>query len=473
MFFDELLKLETEELIDFTFTKYNFLMWPFIRRVVLEKICLRLTQSSPPVAYFDKSNVVKEVVPYTYNSFKHNPYKWSNFPIVFFTTQRTVNFKKNNKYFNRLTDYFASVYKDLSLIVERSENKVFKLPRCVDNITFEDYIYVTSYLKTLFAQPSDKDLYKIENFVKYLKKIFNSFLDEKDFISIYKKLVNHSKKYPFVYESYCKLFENLKPSVIFSVGRGSKRIYLYKAAKDMGIKVAELQHGIISKSHVLYNYSDSMINSSQFQEYLPDYFLTFGSFWNKYLRDSTKKVVIGYPHLTTSLSEIKRLSCPKFSQDKKRILIISQGTHTKDFVEIAKYLSAKLGNNIKIFYKLHPAEVLFEDRYKELYNYKNIDVFKDGNIYELFCECDCIVACYSTAILEALAFHKPIFILNNSWSKEFIPLEIGVWFSEKEELYNLLHQDSSIGEYAYDFFEKTDWRENYIKFIENEIGLSV
>lgn len=473
MLIDDLLSLETEELLNFRFTEHDFLIWPFIRRVVLEKIYFKLTKSSFPVAYFDKKNFYKKICPYLYHTFCNNPFKYFNFPIVLFNTQRTVNFKKDGKYFNRLTDYFALEYPDISLIVERTENQEYKLPRYFENITFEDYIYSIVYFKMIFKKHLKEDEKKIKDFIIYLKSNFNNYLNDKDIASIYKKLIVHSKVFPLVYDNYRKLFDNLKPKVIISVGRGSKRIYLYKAAKDYGIKVAELQHGFISNSHILYNYSEDIINSSEYSQYLPDYLLTFGSFWNNCVRDSAKKIVIGNPHLINTVSNIQNRPKNK-SNDKKIILIVSQGTHTKEFVETAKEISKKFDKQYVIYFKLHPAEVLFEERYKELYTYKNIQVCKDGDIYEYIFVCDFLIGCYSTVVLEALAFKKTVFILDNNWSREFIPSTIGKWFKNTKELIEKIdNNDCNVNDIDLRAVWETNCRKNYRNFIENEIGLKI
>lgn len=472
MLIDDLLSLETEELLNFRFNEHNFLIWPFIRRVVLEKIYLKLTNSSFPVAYVGKIGLKKSVL-YIYNALKYNPYKWSNFPIVFFTTQRIVNLNKGGKYHNKIFDYFALEFPKDSLIVERTEMQTFKLPRFFDNVTFEDYIYIKGYARAIFKRLPVNEINKINTFIEYIKKKFCLYLDKKDINSIYKKLLWHFKVYPIIYKSYMLLFKNLRPSVIISVGRGSKRIYLYKVAKDLGIKVAEFQHGILNNSHLLYNFGESIINSSEYREYLPDYLLTFGDFWNSSIRDPLKKITIGNPHLSIKMKELENTSNLNKKQSKKVILIVSQGTHTNIFVNIAEYLSNKLSDDYIINFKLHPGEISFTERYNKLYQYNKIKVFKEGDIYDFISKSDCIIACYSTVILEAIAFNKLIFIYDDYWSKEFIPEEIGYRFKDNSELYSLITSKKIAVKNNPLFFWDTNWKENYRNFIENEIGLKI
>lgn len=470
MLIDKILDIETEELLNFRFSKYNFLIWPFIRKDVIERIYYKQTNSSIPMATSEKSNIFNKFL-YINNLIKYNPFRYNDFPIVFTSTQRVVNVKRDGKFFNRAIDYLALEYPNISLILELSERKILKQPRYFNNIAYEDYIYLKSYLKKIFSKFTKQDEVNINNCIEYINSKFNLYLDKEDAYFIKKKLIKHVTLYPFIYKYYRKLFKKLKPSIIISVGRGIKRIYTLKAAKDMGIKVAEVQHGIITKAHQLYNYSDVVGNNKEFKTYLPDYLLTFGEFWNNNMRDPTKKVIIGSPHFTEM---VKRFADIQYRNMKEKyILFVSQGTLTKVFVELAKDLVKKISKNgYKIIFRLHPGEVPFEERYEELYCLDNIEVDKNGDIYELIYKCDCIVACYSTTIYEALAFKKPTFIIDNQWSREYIPKEIGNWFKTSDELYRLIistvQHEVNISKNI-NYFWDPNWQKNYRNFIEKEL----
>ena len=120
---------------------------------------------------------------------------------------------------------------------------------------------------------------------------------------------------------------------------------------------------------------------------------------------------------------------------------------------------------------MHPEEVAFESRYNELYEFKNVEVVKFGDIYEYFALCEIIIACYSTSIYEALGFKKSIFLLDNDLSKD-IPNNIGIRFKKVEELKNLIlnrknqEQDNNL-----EYFFNSNWEMKYKQFLSKEIGL--
>ena len=171
----------------------------------------------------------------------------------------------------------------------------------------------------------------------------------------------------------------------------------------------------------------------------------------------------------------KRTSIKKYGrvkEQKNTILIISQGDITNKFVNIAKFLSAKLPD-YQIVFKLHPGEVPFEWRYKELYNYANIELVKFGDIYEYIARSEKIVACNSSAIFEALGFHKKLFILDDEITKNFIPKNIGMRFKENEELKDLIlsNEEPNVN-YNLDYHFNSNWKENYKNFLREEVGIN-
>ena len=259
------------------------------------------------------------------------------------------------------------------------------------------------------------------------------------------------------------MIRKIKPKVIFfRMGYyGGINAYYIKWAKDMGIKTAEFQHGIISKMHPAYNYGVGLINSKEYKKYTPDYFLTYGDYWNKEIRIPGKSYTIGNPHFHESIKNYNNVD-----EEKETILIVSQGIITNDFVNIAEFLAKKFKNK-KIIFKLHPGEVRFEERYKSLYKYSNVEIKKDGDIYELLARYEYIVASFSTVVFEALAFKKKIFILKNKYSDIYIPKNLGVRFDSNEELVDLINNKNYNKNYNnIDYYFNSNWRNNYLNFLK-------
>jgi hypothetical protein len=473
MLINEILSMEAEELLNYKFSEHGFLIWPLARAHVLNQIYLKHTNSSISTARSEKLKFY-EKISYLYNTIKGNPFEYSNYKIVFLLSQIACSIKKEGKYFNRLHDYFALEYPASTLIIEKSARKKYTLPRYFDNVALEDYMNIKPHLKSMFKRPKSKDVDTIKLFIKCLATLFKDYLDCLDLHKISNKLLKHAVTHALLYQNYIELFKKLKPTItfIYLASGGRKKIFAIRAAKELGIKVGEFQHGVITLAHPYYNYGECIFKSTEYKKYLPDYLLTWGAFWNNNMIHPSKKIIIGNPHFTIKHGEYSNIKKTK-TDEKKVVLVISQGTITDNLVDITKGLSKILySKKYEIIFRLHPGEVPFIDRYKDLYSLSNVKISKNGDIYDLLFHCDYIVACYSTVIFEGLGFRKPVFVLDNYWSRICIPAVIGKWFKNVDELYDLIistdPEPSGININTEQYFASS-WQKNYRDFIENEI----
>jgi CDP-glycerol glycerophosphotransferase (TagB/SpsB family) len=121
---------------------------------------------------------------------------------------------------------------------------------------------------------------------------------------------------------------------------------------------------------------------------------------------------------------------------------------------------------------MHPGEIQNYELIKPLETFENIDIKKDGDIYELLAKSESIIACYSTTVFEAMAFKKNIYILDNEFSKNYIPKEIGLRFKNNHELLNLIkNKVKNDWDLDIEYYFNSKWKENYKRFINKEVGL--
>jgi len=446
----------------FIIKEKDLMIWPLIRWRVLSYIKRKEKKIAIPHAGHTKLSLKN--FRYIYNSLKYAPHRLNKrYNIFYYISARG---RLNNKNFNIGADYYSSLLPK-TLVIDASYRGHYYIPDNTDNFAIGEYGELKAFLlyqiKRLFSK---KNNHSIERFIEFLKTKDNI---EEDFAEkIRKKLYYYYYGYDY-YRSYItNVFKKLNPKIIFvrTASYGRYISILLKIAKENGILTGEFQHGNISESHMAYNYGDAIFESEHYIKHLPDYILTFGDYWNDKIKIPSKKITIGNPHFYESIKKYKDIK-----EQKDSILIISQGDITDKFVKIAKYLSKEL-QNYRILFKLHPGEVPFEGRYKELYKYANIELAKSGDIYEYIAHFENIVACYSTTIFEALGFNKKLFILNNKLSEEFIPENIGLRFKENEELKDLILNTKELNmTYNLEYYFNSNWKENYKNFLNEEVGI--
>lgn len=446
---------------DFVIKEHNLLIWPLIRWPVLSYI--QMIKDNVSSANAKHLLLSVRNFRYIYDTLLYAPHKLNRkYNVIFYVTARG----RLNKNFNIYSDYFSSLL-DKTLVIDSSFRRCYFIPDNTDNFATGDYGRLKSFLfcqmKRILSKKQNPD---IERFIYFLrtKDTFEANSSEK----IRKKIYEFYLSYDCYKYYLTKVFKKLDPNVVFADdgAYGGYKAILFKTAKENGILTGEFQHGIISKSHLAYNYSDGVFKSKEFRKYLPEYILTFGNYWNEQMNIPCKTVTIGAPHFYESIKKYKDVA-----EQKNTVLIVSSTNQTDMWVKIAKYLIETL-SGYKIIFKLHPQEVPFEESYQPLYKYNNIQVAKSGDIYEYIAKCENIVAHTSTTIFEAMGFDKNIFVLDDKVSKTYIPKDIGIRFKEKEELKELIIQTEKQDiKYDLEYYFNSNWKENYKTFLKEKADI--
>ncbi len=448
---------------DFVMKDVDLLIWPLIRSPVLGKIRKLITNSSK--AHAKQSMISVRNIKYIFDTFLYPSHRFNdNFDIIFYTKARG---RLNNKNFNFYCDYFSSLTNNKSLVIDNAFNGRYFIPDDTTDFATRDYVNLMAFLfrplKKIFSRQRNES---IECFIDFLKT--KNVFEDKFIFYIKDYLYKFYYDYPYKRSYYSKLFRKLNPKIIFvqTAAYGKRNAILVKTAKEQGVVTGEFQHGTISKGHLAYNYGKSVLESNAYQEYFPDYVLTFGNYWNEQMNIPGEPVTIGAPHFYKSIEKYEHIK-----EKKNTVLVVSQGTMTKEFVRIAKYLAEKLPR-YRIVFKLHPGEVSFEERYKTLYRYDNVIIAKSGDIYKYIAECEHIVACYSTTVFEAMGFNKKIYVLDNEQSRIYIPEDVGIRFKENKELEELIKNNDEQGSnYDLEYYFNPNWKKNYEKFLEETVDI--
>ena len=252
----------------------------------------------------------------------------------------------------------------------------------INNIIFNKIKYSDDTFELI--KKIEDDIYMTYNIKVDLGKIIKSYLH----------------KYIVSYKYYYRLFLMKKPKEIYITNSYGKEA-LIAAAHDNNILVTELQHGLISKVHLGYNFPNNKTIP-----YFPDKIMLFGKYWNDVvsLPLNEKNIVIyGYPHLKTQVLKYKGIL-----KDRNRVFFISQFTVGYNLSKIA-YEFALNRHEFTVVYKLHPGEI---ENWRENYpilceavKLNNFSVIDDNkqDLHKLLAESSFQVGVYSTVLFEGIA----------------------------------------------------------------------
>jgi len=322
-----------------------------------------------------------------------------------------------------------------------NENRVFEAPPTFKY--FLQYIFLTIKLKLnkkLNFQKFDIDETR---FIENCNKELCNLLGINPNLSLFDKseIDREIEKFKIQYNYYFSYFKKNNIKEIYIICAYGKE-GVVAAAKDLNIKVIEIQHGTITKYHLAYHYP-----TNQKIPYFPKYFYSFGKYWEEIVAfpKGTKLKVYGFPYLQNQLIKYKDVE-----EKKDQILFISQG-HIGEKL-LYKAIGFALKNRDKnIVYRLHPGELRYSIKnYMSIlqkYTLNNF-ILEDckEDLYKLMKESEYIFAVSSTAIYEALALGKDVGIIN---------------LPSYEEVIDLIKQS------YVDFYEEKNINEIYISHFKN------
>ena len=312
-------------------------------------------------------------------------------------------YDKNNNlrsvYFNNLIRYFDK--KDYNWITEASPKE-----------NSNDYdIYIDKII--------NQEIFKISPEIKKIRKqirvTYNNIItnnkltiDEKGYIK--SALDIFFRKALF----YDYLFKKLKPEKILFICHYHKE-GLILAARLNKIKIVELQHGLIAKSDIFYNFP-KQIQSVKKDMLFADEIWLYGEYWKSklgYEYPDKKIKIIGYYPFSPLTSNTKYI----FRNDMIYILLATQPRLQTFYIDYIEQLAKELSktNKYQIIIKPHPSESpsAYIDIQKK---YNNVTILNE-NIHYLLHKCHFILSVYSTTLFEAFLYmSKPIAIYYELYS---------------------------------------------------------
>ncbi|WP_117168486.1 hypothetical protein [Paraliobacillus sediminis] len=320
--------------------------------------------------------------------------------ILVFDHPRKV--KDGEKYLDIYTDDLLKEMDDEQVNVIESDYLGSHYNKHEKNRRYLDSLKLSIKVKRPFTKCklNDSDVLLIEKVERNIEKYLKVKVKLKDFI------IAGVKKYKIEYNYYNKLFKKRKPQKIYLVVSYRKGA-LIAAAKADNIETVEIQHGVINKYHLGYNFPFF----SGYIEYFPNKLLLFGEYWKKTISFPIHKnniQVRGFPYLNNKIKNYNS------NNKKKQILFISQGTIGRELIEFA-YKVASECKEYNVLFKLHPGED--EAKYKfinhniALKNF-NVIINEKKELYSYFSESEYQVGVYSTALYEGLVFDCKTILIN-------------------------------------------------------------
>lgn len=210
------------------------------------------------------------------------------------------------------------------------------------------------------------------------------------------------------------------------------------AAKLLGIKTVELQHGLISK-HDLYYVYPGKYRSALSKGIFPNEIWLFGIFWKEILQSGAesefmKPVVVGNFTVDTPFSLVS-------FEKENRVLLCAQKNLAEPYIEWIRFMSTSilpLHRDWKLIVKLHPLESEVNKYEAEANEF--IEVLPiSSSLNEELKRAKIQVSIYSTTFFDALGMQVKNYSLNDigyssDYSSEMVALGVAESLAKSEDV---------------------------------------
>jgi len=380
------------------------------------------------------------------------------------------HFQRSSRSFNRITDYFALESSQRTVTIEGLMD--WQVP--VNRYNEQAYYFLPwqgkiDLLGKLRRVPAH--LEAATDLVEFVRKRAVDLLDlriaesQADYL---KSLVaTKIARLPGLLSTYRALLDRVQPKlVLLEQGCYSDLGVFNRVAREMNIRVAEPQHGLISSGHDAYSYSATLQESAEYRGYLPHDFLGYGSWWNEQINAPVAKWVIGHPHY------IERRDLQRgHAAAKASVVILSDGFDFDKYLGLARELEARLGATHQVVLRPHPLER--ERVWAQFEEARSGAVVIDHgrDIYPTLSAAFAVVGEISTGLFESIGLAERIYLWATPKARYACPQHPFVEFRDSAELAERLLAPTVNATPPVDVESiwASDWRSNYRRYLERAL----
>lgn len=464
----DLLEIEnTAEILEFRCPKTGYLLWPMARNFFLRQLISDL--------YYKQASLLAPVkdIPYSHalavlpRLLLHGMRCGKMSGDVLVVSTGAGMFQRDGYWFNRITDYLALESPKDTVTVEGVMDWHIPEPRWNSRVS---YWLPWQGLITLAGRICVRDSHvkQAKGMLEHVRlragTLFGLTISDQGMQMLVTLVSRKIARLPTMQWVYRRLLERTKPRlVLLEEGCYSERGVFNHVAREMGIRVAEPQHGMVSAGHDAYCYAPLLRESDLYRNYLPHDFLGYGQWWNDQIDVPVEKWIIGNPHYSE-----QRLEMRGRSKDLKDILILSDGVEFSLYLNLAREAAALLKGRYRVLLRPHPLE-----RARVYADFPDVE---DGNfaidrhrdIYQSFATTYAVAGEVSTGLFEAIGLAEKVLLWETPKARFSYPVHPFTSFTDVETLVAaILEPMAEHSNVTQELIWASDWRDNYQRYLEH------
>jgi hypothetical protein len=250
---------------------------------------------------------------------------------------------------------------------------------------------------------------RIDRFLDLLRAQFGQLVSDASWLQLRAMLVAHVNSDRWLCRIYDGLLERLRPRLLLiEDGCYGHWGSLIRRARQHGTHIAEYQHGLVSSNHEAYNYLPQV--HATVRDVLPDTFLAYGRYWQNQISIPSEVRVVGNPHLTRALE-----TEPDLQQSASAaVMIVAGALDPAEYQRIAIEAAECMPDHWRVIVRPHPSRRASAPRdFALLAQRPRIQLDLTDNYYLALRDVDVVAGDASTAVMEAAAFNKRVFLIDH------------------------------------------------------------
>ena len=465
----KILELENDpEILNFRCKKTNYLIWPLVRQEFLRCIITDLIYKTSPWFTTTITRDYTKILTGLGRSVFHNTFnriEKNNTILIMASGDGLI--KKNNLTFNRLSDYFAQCLESDTIVLEDLFHWSYPSSRANNKILYTAPYNFSIAFKTR-VNYNLRDINQASQLVEWLKnraqKTLGWDLNEERTAFFINFIAYKTAQITIKRNFYQKLLQKHSTKLVLKEeGCYGHSSIFNRTAREMGIVVAEYQHGTISLGHDAYNSAPTLTESQSYRYSLPEYFLSYGDWWSKQIQLPIKKITIGNPHRSEMLKLRKKPKLKKLS-----VLLIGDGVETKLHLALALAIANHLNSDWIVSFRPHPLE---KESLKKITfsEFSKVLIDTNENIYDSFFEASVVLGEVSTALFEAVGLVSNVFIWDTPKARFYYPEYPFPKFTGISDLIPKLIKlkEGSVSDVEDELIWASNWQNNYLQFVKS------
>ncbi|MGQ0442864.1 MAG: hypothetical protein ACT4OH_05375, partial [Methylophilaceae bacterium] len=255
----EILAVENDAaFLDYKCSVTDYLIWPLIRQEFIQSIISDFVYKSAPLISLKRDINYRHALLSLMKAEVHNRClrREANSNVLLMASGAGL-FLKEGQWFNRLSDYFALANPQETLVLEDFFNWNWPHPRENKNVLYHAPIQAYIALKgrlSINQSHAAKAKEIVRHYSYRAKELLQWNLDENAALRFEARIARKIAEMPIRKRWYENLLErNGIKRIIKEEGCYGHSSILNRTAREMGIVVAEYQHGAINAGHDAYN----------------------------------------------------------------------------------------------------------------------------------------------------------------------------------------------------------------------------